>query len=352
MASTAFGFFGLSTIIDKAIGGIIYSSFMLAGAIVYVGTKIEAFIGIGDEEKEGWTIIIGAYRIQKRWINQKTSEYRPDVPENPIIPSNQDSVGFLCQFHQIYLLHNRLSRWILLQLLISVLVRHEPSHIDELLLVVFTTEQKDTHTDDIVDWNLRYVRVIRIEDELVSSLRNRSDECRVEHLIIVSRGPGADVYELPFQVCNMGPFLPHLRIQRAPSPPHPSYPPLRDQSFDSFQPSSGSSPSHNQRHQRSDHQLPEVLQRLPEYLHSIPTVPTVPPLYPLTKRPLAAFSAFFASFSVLLPYFQYLMAREQRIPDCAVLEGRRRLLTPQLLAQNRNCHLEQPGRTVCRAPSN
>ena len=57
MASTAFGFFGLSTIIDKAIGGIIYSSFMLAGAIVYVGTKIEALIGIGEEEKEGWTIV-------------------------------------------------------------------------------------------------------------------------------------------------------------------------------------------------------------------------------------------------------------------------------------------------------
>lgn len=44
---------------DMAVGALVKTSFWVAGAIVYVGTKIERYIlgGIEETVEEGWTIL-------------------------------------------------------------------------------------------------------------------------------------------------------------------------------------------------------------------------------------------------------------------------------------------------------
>ncbi|PIC44893.1 hypothetical protein B9Z55_005103 [Caenorhabditis nigoni] len=46
----------ITNAIESVIGAIIYSSFIVAGAIVFVGTRVENFIGLQDAEDE-WTIV-------------------------------------------------------------------------------------------------------------------------------------------------------------------------------------------------------------------------------------------------------------------------------------------------------
>ncbi|CDR32757.1 Aa_trans domain-containing protein [Caenorhabditis elegans] len=50
---------GATYIFDKAIGGIVYASFIIAGAIVFVGSKVEGFIGLDENRSDDqeWTVI-------------------------------------------------------------------------------------------------------------------------------------------------------------------------------------------------------------------------------------------------------------------------------------------------------
>jgi hypothetical protein len=91
----------------------------------------------------------------------------------------------LCKNLPLHLLDDGLGRRVECQRLVCVLVVHIVSDTHELALIIAAAEQNDCDTDDLAVGNARQVGRVGLELELVDANRERTDEDRVEFLVVL-----------------------------------------------------------------------------------------------------------------------------------------------------------------------
>lgn len=100
------------------------------------------------------------------------------------------------------LLEDWLYWWIGGHLRVIILVVDIVANTDELAVVVRAGEEDDGNADDVGWWNAGRVWGGGLEDELVDADWDWADEEGVQLLVVLGRLGGADVNELPLEVCG------------------------------------------------------------------------------------------------------------------------------------------------------
>ena len=93
---------------------------------------------------------------------------------------------------------------VVVQLLVVVLVVHIVADADKLVALIGAREKNHRHAEDLVGGDLLQGRGGGCEDEFVDALRYRADRDLLEVDVVLVGLGGADVGELPVDVCEEG----------------------------------------------------------------------------------------------------------------------------------------------------